>query len=263
MKISVRASMAPGSRLAEKLSALTELGYDGIELHGDVLELSDDELARHFAGSPVQPSAMVGSLQLLNPTAAVRQEGLAEMRARLATAKRLGAAGVIIVPTFATRPELPNLWPLTDPLKLQWDLLVAELKLIAPDYEAAGIPILIEPLNRYETHFINRLEQGCRMCDEVGSAGCKIMADFFHMNIEEPDIAASIRAAKAHLAYIHVADSIRLQPGTGHIDLRPGFRALKDIGYDGWLGLECGLTEPKDAALREALELVKREWEAA
>ena len=51
------------------------------------------------------------------------------------------------------------------------------------------------------------------------------MADFFHMGIEEVDIAASIRANRQHLVYVHVADSNRLQPGRGHLDFRPGFRA--------------------------------------
>jgi sugar phosphate isomerase/epimerase len=89
------------------------------------------------------------------------------------------------------------------------------------------------------------------------------MADFFHMGIEEADIAASIRAAGNHIRYVHVADSNRLQPGRGHLDFKPGFRALKDIGYDGYLAIECRVDGPYDEAIREAVRLIRREWEAA
>jgi sugar phosphate isomerase/epimerase len=89
------------------------------------------------------------------------------------------------------------------------------------------------------------------------------MADFFHMGIEEADIAASIRATGQHIVYVHVADSNRLQPGRGHLDFRPGFRALKEIGYDGPLAIECRVDGPYDDAIREAAALIRREWAAA
>ncbi|HEV2109186.1 MAG TPA: sugar phosphate isomerase/epimerase, partial [Thermomicrobiales bacterium] len=89
------------------------------------------------------------------------------------------------------------------------------------------------------------------------------MADFFHMNIEEADIAASIRAAGRHIVYVHVADSNRLQPGRGHLDFRPGFAALKEIGYDGWFGIECRVEGPYEEAIREAASFVGEQWAVA
>jgi sugar phosphate isomerase/epimerase len=86
-----------------------------------------------------------------------------------------------------------------------------------------------------------------------------VMADFFHMGIEEVDIAASIRANRQHVVYVHVADSNRLQPGRGHLDFRPGFRALKEIGYDGPISVEwedAGMDRLVGAP--EALEFVRR-----
>ena len=122
--------------------------------------------------------------------------------------------------------------------------------------------LFLEPLNRYEAYIVNRLEQGAAIAAEVG-AEIGVMADFFHMGIEEVDIAASIRANRRHLVYVHVADSNRLQPGCGHLDFRPGFRALKEIGYDGPLAIEFRVDGPYDDAIREAVTLIRREWAAA
>ena len=100
------------------------------------------------------------------------------------------------------------------------------------------------------------MEQGAAIAAEVGPE-IGVMADFFHMGIEEVDIAASIRANRQHLVYVHVADSNRLQPGRGHLDFRPGFRALKEIGYDGPLAIECRVDGPYDEAIREAVALIR------
>jgi Xylose isomerase-like TIM barrel len=88
--------------------------------------------------------------------------------------------------------------------------------------------------------------------EQVGD-GVAIMADFFHMNIEEADI----RAAGQHIVHVHVADSNRLQPGKGHVDFRPGFAALKEAGYDGYLGIECRISGPYDEALAESAALLR------
>ncbi len=89
------------------------------------------------------------------------------------------------------------------------------------------------------------------------------MAGFFHMNIEEADIPASIQQAGARIVYVHVADSNRLQPGRGHLDFQPDFRALKEIGYDGCLGIECRVAGPYGDAIREAVGLIRELWERA
>jgi sugar phosphate isomerase/epimerase len=124
------------------------------------------------------------------------------------------------------------------------------------------VPIFLEPLNRYEQHLVNRLEQGVEFAERAGG-GVAIMADFFHMTIEEADIAASIRAAGQHIVHVHVADSNRLQPGKGHLDFRPGFAALKEVGYDGYLGIECGVSGPCEDALAECASLLRDLWDAA
>ncbi len=83
------------------------------------------------------------------------------------------------------------------------------------------------------------------------------------MYVEEAVTPGSIRAAGKQIACVHVADSNRAQPGRGHPDLRPGFAALRAIGYDGYLGIESGLVGDKEEALREAEANARRAWEEA
>jgi sugar phosphate isomerase/epimerase len=104
-----------------------------------------------------------------------------------------------------------------------------------------GAVVLLEPLNRYEDHMLNRLEQACELCEELGLESVKVMGDLFHMSIEEDDIAAAIRRASRHLRHVHLADSNRLQPGAGHTDFAAAFTVLREIGFEGYLALECGI----------------------
>ncbi len=97
----------------------------------------------------------------------------------------------------------------------------------------------MEPINRYETHFLNRLNQAVKICEAVGIENVQIMADFFHMNIEEPDIVTSLEAAAQHIAHIHLADSNRLLPGFGHLDFSKLFTVLKEMNYTKYMALEC------------------------
>src|SRR5919112_664519 len=83
----------------------------------------------------------------------------------------------------------------------------------------------------------------------TGSAAVRVCADLFHMNIEEDDLAAAIRAAGPRIAHVHVDDTNRLQPGAGHMDFAAVFDALRAVGYDDWLTFECRLRGEPDQAL--------------
>jgi sugar phosphate isomerase/epimerase len=88
------------------------------------------------------------------------------------------------------------------------------------------------------------------------------MADFFHMNIEEIDMGQAIEETAEYLGYVHLADSNRYQPGAGHLDFQPGLAALKRIGYDGFMTLECRvLGKDKGKALAESAQLVRNLWD--
>lgn len=255
MRIAIREDMVPAGPLPEQLALLASLGIEGIELCGASLRMSRDDLVALFRDAPVKPSAIEGIPQLTSPDPAVRERARTVTRERLALAGALGVpAGVLVVPQFG---ELPP-----HGAEREAAILVEELVALAPVAREAGVGIFLEPLNRYEATLVNRIAQGVEIATaaapEVG-----VMADFFHMNIEEADLPESIRAAGSRLTYVHLADSNRLQPGYGHLDFRPGFAALREIGYDGWLGIECRIAGPWEAGVRGTVELVRREWSAA
>jgi sugar phosphate isomerase/epimerase len=185
-----------------------------------------------------------------------------KIRERLRLAAALSAVGVLVVPQFGRTAALPDLSPYKTGAELERELLLAQLRELAPNADAAGVKLFLEPLNRYEAYIVNRIEQGAAIARLVGPQ-VATMADLFHMGIEEADLPASIRANAEHIVYVHVADSNRLQPGRGHLDFQPSFAALKEIGYDGYLGIECRVDGPYDDAIRESVAFLREQWEEA
>ncbi len=259
MNIALREDMTPGNSLLERLAYLEQMGINGVELSAGSLHLSDDEIRSAFTNSSVRVANIAGGMKLLDPDPTVRRQSLALTQRRLRLAGELGAAGVLEVPHFGRQAKLPDLSPYRTGAQLESDLLATQLAELAPTAVASGVPLFLEPLNRYEAYLVNRVEQGVDFAVAAGP-GIATMADFFHMNIEEIDIAASIRAGGEHIAYVHVADSNRQQPGNGHLDFLPGFRALREIGYDGWIGIECRIVGPFDDVLRATVAHVRSLW---
>jgi sugar phosphate isomerase/epimerase len=247
MKLSMREYMAPGQTLQERVDNLDKLGYDGIELVGANTEERVADYRKVFAGSRVRPSIVSASGGcLMDPRREERQAAMDGITLALDIAGELGAAGVIVVPLIAVtmerdRPRIPDLSPLAATKQLERDLLIEQLKILGEHAARAGSFVILEPLNRYEQFWLNRLEEGVDLCRAAGGENLKIMADFFHMSIEEADIAASIRAADGYIVNVHLADSNRQTPGRGHTDFRPGLAALKETGYARYMGLECGI----------------------
>ena len=121
-----------------------------------------------------------------------------------------------------------------------------------------GVTLLIEPINRYETNFVNTVAEGLALADEIGETSVKLLPDTFHMNIEEADMSASLRAAGDRLGYFHVADSNRHAPGQGHIDFPNLLQTLAQIGYRGYVTAEI-LPLPDDStAMQRAGEFLNQ-----
>ena len=120
----------------------------------------------------------------------------------------------------------------------QWDTVVGHLKELAAYAGNLGITLAIEPLNRYETDFINTCSQALDMVAAVDSEHLKIHLDSYHMNIEEKDLAKAILAAGDKLAHFHGCGSDRGTPGGDHTDWEGISAALKQIGYDGNVVIE-------------------------
>ena len=113
-------------------------------------------------------------------------------------------------------------------------------------------------MNRYETHFIKRLEQAVDVCETVNIEHVKTMGDFFHMSIEESSIQASLELAIDYIVHIHLADSNRLLPGQGHINFKPSFELLRKNGYSNYLALECGIHGNPDLELSKCISYLKK-----
>jgi sugar phosphate isomerase/epimerase len=121
-----------------------------------------------------------------------------------------------------------------------------------------GVTLLVEPINRYETNFVNTVAEGLALADEIGETSVKLLPDTFHMNIEEADMSASLRAAGDRLGYFHVADSNRQAPGQGHIDFPNLLQTLAQIGYRGYVTAEI-LPLPDDSmAMQRAGEFLNQ-----
>jgi len=137
--------------------------------------------------------------------------------------------------------------------KVEWSLVVANLKKLAKHAEAKGIMICIEPLNRFETDFLNTCDQGLKLVKAIGSKAVTLHLDTFHMNIEEKDSATAIRKAGKLLGHFHACGSDRGTPGSDHIDWKPIKKALKEIGYKGDVVIESFTTDVKVIARAAAI----------
>ena len=137
--------------------------------------------------------------------------------------------------------------------KQEWTLVVENLKQLAKYAEARSRQICIEPLNRFETDFLNTCDKGLKLIKAVGSKAVKLHLDTFHMNIEEKNQAAAIRKAGKLLSHFHACGSDRGTPGNDHIDWKPIVAALKSVGYKGDVVIESFTTDVKVIARAAAI----------
>jgi D-psicose/D-tagatose/L-ribulose 3-epimerase len=137
--------------------------------------------------------------------------------------------------------------------KEEWALVVKNLKELANYAEKRGVQICIEPLNRFETDFLNTCDQGLKLIKAIGSKAVKLHLDTFHMNIEEKNQAAALRKAGKLLGHFHACGSDRGTPGNDHIDWKGIAKALKDIKYNGDVVIESFTTDVKVIARAAAI----------
>lgn len=126
-----------------------------------------------------------------------------------------------------------------------------------------GVPLVYEPLNRYETNLINTVESGVKLLAGLSTKNVVLLADLFHMNIEEIDVAAAIRAGRGHIGHVHFVDSNRRPAGCGHLDFAPIAAALAEIGYAGYASAEALPWPDSDAAARATIAAFRRYFRGA
>jgi D-psicose/D-tagatose/L-ribulose 3-epimerase len=137
--------------------------------------------------------------------------------------------------------------------KQQWQTVVKNLKELCKYAQSRGRQVCLEPLNRFETDFINTADQALKMIKDVGSPALKAHLDTFHMNIEEKDQGKAIRKVGKLLGHFHACGSDRGTPGNDHIDWKPIVSALKAVGYKGDVVIESFTTDVKVIARAAAI----------
>ncbi len=194
--------------------------------------------------------ACMGPDRDLRGDATAQKTGLAYMTALLDQMVVLDCPS-LIGPVYSAVGRADAVPP--DEYKKQWATVVKNLKTLCKHAEKRGRQVCLEPLNRFETDFINTCDQGLKMIKAVGSPALKLHLDTFHMNIEEKFQATAIRKAGKHLAHFHACGSDRGTPGNDHTDWKSIAKALKEIRYDGNVVIESFTTDVKVIAKAAAI----------
>jgi sugar phosphate isomerase/epimerase len=133
------------------------------------------------------------------------------------------------------------------------DLLREALNELGEYASKYNVPLIYEPLNRYETNLITTIADGVELMKSLSTDNVKLLADLFHMNIEEANLAEAIRVGKGYIGHVHFVDSNRRPAGLGHMDYAPIAAALKEIGYDGYASVEAFPYPDPDAAAAQTI----------
>jgi D-psicose/D-tagatose/L-ribulose 3-epimerase len=194
--------------------------------------------------------ACMGPDRDLRGTPEAQQTGLAYLTKLVDQAAELGAHSVV-GPVYSAVGRADAVPPAE--YKQQWKTVVGHLKTLCKHAEQKGISICLEPLNRFETDFINTCDQALKMLQAVGSPALKLHLDTFHMNIEEKCQTDAIRKAGKLLGHFHACGSDRGTPGGDHIAWPEIVKALKAVKYDGDVVIESFTTDVKVIAKAAAI----------
>ena len=255
----------PGNSNPEKLEKLKKWGGEAFEVGGEV---ADDAVCKEYnklkADFGLEISAICwGSCggQLVSTDPAVQAEGMESFKRVLEGAGKVGARGVIHVPTFNGQSELSNqelLERCRDYLPKLGEFAVAH-----------NTTIILEPLCRYETYFIKQVAYGASICRDCGGreAGITVMGDFYHMDSEETSNMGAFISAGDYLNHVHLAggraEPMRTLPGQNGMSFVDGFRGLKYIGYTGFCSFECGCEGDREVEMPKSMQFLRDQWAMA
>jgi len=242
----------------EVFPLVAELGYDGLELHllhpnqvnrNDVTKLmSQYRLAVTTIGTGM--AAGIEGLTFAAPDPEVRRRAVMRVKEQIELAAWLGSnvtIGLLMGRLGNDSDDRPN----------RYDAAIGCLDECCKAAAERKVTVLLEPLNRYESDYLNTLDDALKIIRHMGLSNVKLLADTFHMNIEEANLAVSLKRAGPHLGFVHLADSNRQAPGHGHLDIRGVLEALRELGYQGYLSFEVlPLPTPRQGA-EDAIRFVK------
>lgn len=237
----------------DNFALVSRLGFDGVEISiRDPRDAGLDSLAAAAADFSLSIAAMgtgrafgEDGLSFSDPDAAVRAAAVERILSHIRAAADLDCRLILGLILGKNPPDGQTRARVLDCLRPCRELA-----------EETGVTMVVEPINRYESGFINTVDACLNLLDELGGDCCKVLLDTFHMNIEEPSITGGIRRAAGRIGHVHVADSNRWYPGAGHLDFPEIIRTLRETGYDGYLSAEImPLPDPATAAAETARSL--------
>ncbi len=251
------AAVAQGREVAASIRHLAGLGYQGVELAiRDPAQVDADEIAEDVRqAGVVVPAIGTGQafleegLALTVPDPVVRERTMARLDAHLPAAGRLGA---LLIVGLIHGPIPPH----TDQGRAtEW--LLAGLARLSRRAAARGVRIVIEPINRYESNWLNTVDEVMDLIARLGADNVGVLPDTFHMNIEERDLAAALERARPRLWHVHVADSNRRAPGAGHLAFGELVAKLRALDYQGAVSAEILPLPSFEAAAAQTIAVMR------
>jgi D-psicose/D-tagatose/L-ribulose 3-epimerase len=230
------------------------MGFDliefGVESTADLDYVQAADLARTNGLGVSVCAAMGPDRDLIHSDDSIRRNGMDYVKHCIDAAKTVGAKNVI-GPLYSA---VGRTWQSTDDeRKRDTDLLVRQLKELSDYAGDRGVGLAVEPLNRFETSFMNLASQAIEVVDRVDHPACGILLDTFHMNIEERSIGDAIRAAGKRVRQIHTCENDRGAPGSGHVPWQEVAKACRDIGFNGPYVIESFTNKVKSIARAAAI----------
>ena len=219
------------------LPTIKEAGFDGVEIPlFRPQDLAAAAIRKATGANGLECNActvLVDGLSLISESADIRRQTTTHLKS---IAKAAAEAGIKIVagPLYSPVGYLPGRRRTSD----EWQWAVEGFQSIGDTLAAHDVIFAIEPLNRFETYFLNTAADAARLSEEIGHPNIGILFDTFHANIEEKDIAAGYRTVGAQLKHVHTCENDRGIPGSGHVEWTQVFAALRELKYDGWLTIE-------------------------
>ena len=239
------------ARLAPHIAGM---GFDlleiGIEGTSDLDYRRGAEIAKANGLGVSVCAAMGPDRDLIHSDEGIRSNGMAYVRHCIGAAQTLGAPHVI-GPLYSA---VGRTWQQTaDERQRDVDLLVRQLGELSTYAGDHGVWLGVEPLNRFETSFINLASQAIEVVDRVDHPACGLLLDTFHMNIEERSIGDAIRAAGKRVRHVHTCENDRGAPGSGHVPWTEVAQACRDIGFNGPFVIESFTNKVKSIARAAAI----------
>ena len=234
------------------LPVLKERGFDGVEIPlARPQGFPAAEIRKALAAYGLEciaSSFFVGELSLISDDSATRAKTKQHLSDVIRTAADTGAH-TIAGPLYSAVGYLPGRRRTDN----EWSRAVEAYQEIGPLLESNDVTIALEPLNRFETYFLNTAADAVRLCDAINHPRVGILFDTFHANIEEKDIGAALRATAKHLKHVHTCENDRGTPGSGHVEWPAVFSALRDLRYDSWLTIESFGFQIEDVSAAAAI----------